>query len=133
MKEPVDHILRPCLPWRDVSAVTECGYDASKVKTISREEFVARLEEFGIQRTALFTCMNCSYAAKRWGSWEDDPRQALAREIDWENPRTRGRGTQLLDELKAIFGFIKAHPDEFKTLVEKIRWVNKKVTRNEQR
>jgi hypothetical protein len=31
MKEPVDHILRPALPWRgDEGAITECGYDANK-------------------------------------------------------------------------------------------------------
>mgnify|MGYP001599520162 CR=1 FL=1 len=37
MKEPVDHVLRPRLPWRSPSdpAITECGYDASKVKTIT--------------------------------------------------------------------------------------------------
>ena len=32
MKEPVDHILRPKLPWRTgEGAITECGYDAAKV------------------------------------------------------------------------------------------------------
>ncbi len=38
VKEPVDHILRPRLPWRDGSegAITECGYDATKVKTLTR-------------------------------------------------------------------------------------------------
>ena len=32
MKEPVDHILRPSLPWRsqDVPAITECGGDVCK-------------------------------------------------------------------------------------------------------
>lgn len=33
MKEPVDHILRPSLPWREASAMTECGLNAASVKT----------------------------------------------------------------------------------------------------
>ena len=53
MKEPVDHILRPRLPWRSESdpALTECGYNASSVKTLTREEFSARLKDWGQQRT----------------------------------------------------------------------------------
>lgn len=45
MKEPVDHIIRPRLPWRspDAPAVTECGYDALKVKSLTREEFFQRV------------------------------------------------------------------------------------------
>ena len=40
MKDPVDHILRSRLPWRgDEAAITECGYDASRVKTLTREEY----------------------------------------------------------------------------------------------
>ncbi len=54
MKEPVDHILRPKLPWRlDDCALTECGYEASEVKTITREELQARWKDYGEQRTAL--------------------------------------------------------------------------------
>lgn len=86
MKEPVDHILRPSLPWRanGDAAITECGYDASKVKVLTRPEFFQRLKDMGRQRTALLTCMTCSDAAGRWKSWEDDPRQAIEREITWE-------------------------------------------------
>ena len=129
MKEPVDHILRPCLPWREASIVTECGYNATNVKTISREEFLVRLKEYGKQRTAMVTCMTCSNTAGRWGTWDDDPRQAIEREVSWENPRIRGRGTALLDELKAIAEIIDLHPEEFKRLLEKVRWVNKKNAR----
>lgn len=45
MKEPVDHILRPSLPWRasNEGAITECGFDASKVKPLTRAEFFQRL------------------------------------------------------------------------------------------
>ena len=89
MKEPVDHIVRPQLPWRTGdSAITECGYDASKVKVINREELKTRLKDMGQQRTALLTCMTCVETATRWVEWDEDPRQALEREIQWEH---RGR------------------------------------------
>ena len=86
MKEPVDHILRPRLPWRpaDEAPITECGYDATKVTTLSRGEFFQRERDLGKQRTAMLTCMTCSDTARRWGTWEDDPRLAMQREIEWE-------------------------------------------------
>lgn len=119
MKEPVDHILRPSLPWRrGEDAITECGYAAEKVKTVTREEFFARLKELGQQRTALLTCMTCSDTARRHSTWEDDPRQAMRREIDWEagqwGYRSRAdRGERLHDELIAIAALIEEHRDEF--------------------
>lgn len=49
MKEPVDHIERPRLPWRSESeaTLTECGFNAVKVKTLTRSEFFRRLKESG--------------------------------------------------------------------------------------
>jgi hypothetical protein len=136
MKEPVDHIIRPLLPWRTIEgAITECGYDASKVKTITRQEFKDRLKELGQQRTAMLTCMTCSDTVRRWCTWEDDPRGAIGREVEWEHGgyyyRTRDdRGTRLKDELVAIASLIEAHKDEFEQFVESIarrrEWLEKK-------
>src|SRR5690349_10474914 len=110
MKEPVDHIERPSLPWRENGTVTECGYDASKVKTLTREEFFSREKELGQQRTAMLTCMTCMNTAKRWGRWADDPRLALQREIEWEVRWSREqRGQRLKDELLAMAALIEAH------------------------
>lgn len=122
MKEPVDHILRPRLPWRspDEPAVTECGYDASKVKTLTRDEFFARLGDYGQQRTAVLTCMTCMETARRWPTWDEDPRKALEREITWEI-RWRERGQRLRDELAAIERLVEAHKDEFAALLEEER------------
>lgn len=140
MKEPVDHILRPCLPWRvgDESAITECGYDASKVKTLTRAEFFQRLKDFGRQRTAMLMCMTCSDTAGRWGTWDDDPRRAMEREITWEwggGYRARNdRGERLKDELLAIAALIEAHREEFADLVtavvQKREWLAKKAAFN---
>src|SRR4051812_26334594 len=116
MKEPVDHILRPSLPWRQESAISECGYDASKVKALTRTEYFQRLKDLGQQRTAMLTCMTCAQTAGRYGTWEDDPRAALHREIEWEG---RGRwshperGQLLRDELLAVADLIAAHREEF--------------------
>lgn len=135
MKEPVDHILRPTLPWRPEGGITECGYDASKVKTLTRKEFLDRLKTMGQQRTAILTCMTCSDTARRWGTWDDDPRLALHREIEWERGgyyfRARtDRGERLRDELLAIAGLIESHPDEFeaaiKTLEDRRAWNGRK-------
>ncbi len=135
MKEPVDHILRPGLPWRPVASLTECGYDASKVKTLTRPEFFQRLKDMGQQRTALLTCMTCSDTARRWKSWEDDPRQAMEREITWEyggGYRAReDRGERLKDELIAIATLVEAHRSEFEATIaaneQRREWLEKKA------
>jgi hypothetical protein len=134
MKDPVDHIFRPSLPWRCV-AITECGYDASKVKTITRDEFFQREKELGKQRAAMLTCMTCSQTALRWKTWDDDPRQAMQRELEWElvgaRYRRNDRGQKLKDELMAIASLIEAHRDEFDEFVSNIEqrrvWLEKKA------
>lgn len=122
MREPVDHILRPQMPWRTDAGITECGFDASKVATLTRDQFFARLKDFGKQRTAMVTCMTCSDTATRWGTWEDDPRRAMEREIQWETAwRRSDRGEQLRDELVAIAMLIDAHREEFDAHIELIQ------------
>lgn len=117
MKEPVDHILRPQLPWREDPGMTECGYDAVKVSTLTRNQYAARLRDMGQQRCAMVTCMTCTSTYQRWAPWEDDPRRALGREIEWEvgayYSRSLRRGLRLRDELEAIAALIGAHRDEF--------------------
>ena len=137
MKEPVDHIIRPRLPWRPAgeAEITECGYDAAKVKALTRPEFFQRLKDLGQQRTAMLTCMTCSDTAKRWGAWEDDPRQAIDRDITWERgagyrPRT-DRGDRLKQELVAIAALVEAHRDEFEAIMtanaQRQEWLEKKA------
>jgi hypothetical protein len=137
MKEPVDHIARPNLPWRDPAGMTECGHDAAKVPTITREQYLQRLKDMGQQRTAMFTCMTCATTAGRWSDWEADPRQALGREIDWERGsgyRSRtDRGQQLKDELVAIAALIEKHRDEFDAIIsengQRREWLERKAAK----
>lgn len=133
MKEPVDHIVRPRLPWRSPTepAITECGYDASKVPSVTREAYFQRRKELGQQRAALLTCMTCLQTAERWEAWDTDPRRAVEREIAWEcGWRGAGRGERLKDELLAIASLVAAHPDEFQSLLTQIQgrrqWVERK-------
>lgn len=133
MKEPVDHILRPQLPWRTGGGVTECGYDASKVQTLTRDEYFARLKDLGQQRCAMMTCMTCADTARRWGTWDDDPRKAVEREVQWECGWRRsdnGRGVRLRDELLALAALSEAHGDEFRAHIERLEqqraWIEKK-------
>lgn len=140
MKEPVDHILRPRLPWRplDEGPITECGYDATKIKTVTRTEYFKREKDLGKQRNAMLTCMTCADAARRWGAWEDDPRLAMQREIEWERKSPYwskyvedDRGVRLKDELLAIASLIDSHRDEFFAAVAEIEqrraWNEKKA------
>jgi len=122
VKEPVDHIIRPLLPWRrSDTAITECGYNARSVQSITRDEFFRRIKDLGQQRTAMMTCMTCAETAARWGTWDDDPRRALDREIAWEYrsgyPGRTDRGNRLKDELLAVETLIAAHREEFDSLV----------------
>lgn len=143
MKEPVDHILRPRLPWRspDAPAITECGHDAAGVRTITRDEFFQRQNDLGKQRTAMLTCMTCSGTVQRWGTWEDDPRLAIGREVEWERSgpyyargeaRARNeRGQLLKDELLAIAALIEAHREEFDAHIaeteQRREWLERKA------
>jgi len=89
----------------------------------------------------MLTCMTCSDTAGRWGTWEDDPRRALEREIIWEwggGYRARqDRGERLKDELLAIAALIKAHRDEFDAAVTGIEqrreWLEKKSVLDQKR
>lgn len=134
MKEPVDHIIRAQLPWRDGSAaITECGYDASKVQALTREGYLARFKELGERRSAMLTCMTCSGVIRDHATWDEDPRSAIGREIAWEGRGrwvNKERGVRLRDELVAIASLIEAHKDEFLEAVSAIEqrrdWLEKK-------
>jgi hypothetical protein len=132
MKEPVDHIERPRLPWRSPTepALTECGHDVAHVKTLSRAAYFQRLKDYGRQRTGLLTCMTCMTTAGRWPTWDEDPRQAVAREVSWECLWNGERGHRLRDELVAIAGLIERHRAEFDAMLTEIEarraWVERK-------
>lgn len=126
MKDPLDHILRPPLPWRADIKITECGHDGTIGSALTREGFFERLKDYGKARTAMTTCMTCMQTSHRWPTWAEDPRTALMREIVWEAAdHWSGIGTlshephghQLKDDLLAIEILISTHYDEFRKLL----------------
>lgn len=135
MKDPVDHILRPSLPWRDGPGMTECGLDASKTPTVTRAQYFERRKDLGQQRCAMMTCMTCSGTAERHPTWEEDPRGALHREIEWEGGNWRynrdRNGVRLRDELFAIASIVAEHRAAFDALVteseRRREWLEKKA------
>ena len=113
--EPLDHIVRPSVPWRTSEEfLTECGKEVREVRSITRDNFAVRLIEYGKTRTAMITCVTCYETASRWKAWEEDPVSALNREINWERKK---REVRLRGELFAIAKLIEKHKEEFETLV----------------
>lgn len=84
------------------------------------------------------TCMTCAQTAERHPTWDDDPRRAIEREVEWElrynKYRDVARGEQFKDELIAIASLIEAHREEFDKLVatngQRREWLEKKAALN---
>jgi len=127
--EPLAHVLRAALPWRDGPVLTECGKlpDAG-MPVLTVTEFAAKVKREGKQRSALLTCMTCwSTAATRQGvSWGADPVGVMAREVGWARTLMPGvirddpTARLFRDELLAIAELISRHREEFDGLVAEI-------------
>lgn len=109
---PLEHVIRPTLPWRDED-VTESGKQP-KEHAITRDEFIAKVHKQGKKRAAMTTCMTCFETAQRWPDWNANPIAVVAREVRgvtyWGQT---GQELPLRDELRAIALLIEAHPEEF--------------------
>jgi hypothetical protein len=113
---PLDHVLRPQLPWRPDARVTECGLDADAYPTITRDALIRRAREMGQQRTTVLTCVTCLQTAQNWPTWEQDPVRSLGRETK-NHWRSSTGPDPFRDELLAIAALIARHPDEFADLL----------------
>ena len=110
--EPLKHIRRPDLPWREAT-LTECGRPVTDVRAlIDRAEAIALVKKHGMQRAAFILCMTCASTANRWPEWHDDPYGALAREF-----MGAGRDPEMADYLTAIGMLVTAHHDEYVELL----------------
>jgi hypothetical protein len=110
--EPLKHIRRPALPWRD-APLTECGRPVGDVRAwIDRGEALAMVAKHGIRRAAFMICMTCMTTANQYPEWDDDPRGALAREF-----LGAARDQELGDHLRAIGLLVAAHRAEFDDLL----------------
>lgn len=118
----ITHIERPALPWRPEKA-TECGLDATRHPTWSREEAIAKSKELGRQRFAMFACMTCMSTANRHATWEHDPASCMIRHAErmtmrWGREDEPGEKRRFADELRAIAALIAAHREEFDAIVQ---------------
>jgi hypothetical protein len=125
-EEPLGHVLRAALPWRDRPPLTECGKTPGPgVPAMSLEQFAAKVKAQGKQRSALTTCMTCWETAGRHQatSWATSPVAVIAREASWA--RTWQPGVtrddpvaQLFrDELLALAELVSRHREEFDAVI----------------
>lgn len=113
MKDPVDHIVREPLPWREPE-VTHCGRSLAETKQVTtREQAWAMVRDLGKKRAAYALCMTCLETAHRNPTWEESPMGRLRRDVAPLFPRDDG----LTLELRAIAILIEAHRAEFDELV----------------
>lgn len=121
------HIERPSLPWR-IEKMTECGLDADRHPTWTREESQSIAKKLGRQRFAMHCCMTCMSTAQHHARWEDDPASCMVRHASSMTLSAYGRirpnlaeeKRRFADELRAIALLIEAHRDEFDALVESL-------------
>ena len=123
--EPLEHVLRAALPWRDGPWLTECGkHPDAAMPVLSVAEFVAKVKAQGKQRSAMTTCMTCwgTAVAHSVASWDANPVGVMAREVSWARPwrgevRDDPSARLFRYELIAIAELISRHPDEFAGIV----------------
>ncbi len=131
--EPLAHVLRAAVPWRNGPVLTECGkLPDGTAPVLALEEFVARVKRDGKQRTSLHTCMTCWTTAAKYQavSWESSPVDVIAREVAWGRVSAWPMGTGgvsdkptahlFRDELLALAELVSRHREEFDGLVQSI-------------
>ena len=122
-EQPIDHIARPALPWRNPDR-TECGRLLTDVASVvDRSVIEAKIKRHGQQRAAFTTCMTCAQTSDRYRTWEVDPVEVMLRELDrsraWKwNPDPSDGTVRTVHELRAIAALIDAHRDEFDAYVD---------------
>lgn len=113
--EPMAHLPRPSLPWREGQPLAECGLRTEGLPLITRAEVLARVRRGGRQQAFRSVCATCWETANRWSDWEHDPLDAMAREV---SPVGGRRTPLILEELLALAELARAHPEEFQALVD---------------
>ena len=118
---PLDHLLRPALPWRQHPHLTECGKELDRVdpaRLITVAELQRRIRELGQKRAAYSTCITCSETAGRHRA--TDPVDVVMRELAalrWVRDRSQGqpweRRRLIATELEAVAALVAAHREEF--------------------
>lgn len=116
----IDHVQRGPLPWREAE-LTECGLPIADHPVITRDTYLARLREWGQERTRFTVCRTCAHTAGNYATWEQDPVSTIKREAErcgWF-PSRGDEGRDLFTrELRAFAALAEAHEEEFRGYVE---------------
>jgi hypothetical protein len=119
-KLSIDHVARGPLPWRGIE-LTECGLPVARHPVITYDSYIARLNEWGKQRTLFTVCRTCATTAANYKPWDEDPISVIRREAErcgWF-ARDDDEGRDLfVRELRALAALAAAHPEEFTGYVE---------------
>lgn len=120
-KLSIDHVARPPLPWRDLE-LTECGLPVTNHPVITRASYLARLSEWGQQRTSFTVCRTCANTASNYRTWDEDPVSAIQREAQrhgfFRPSHTDAPRDLFTRELRALAALAAAHRDEFAAYVD---------------
>lgn len=124
MSEPLKHLTRPPLPWRDAD-LTRCGRPVAELRddaVISFDGAKALIDRHGKQRAAFMLCMVCAQGGSPWTTWDNDPVARLFRELEsvggtysrfFRDPARAERRDKVAAELRVIALLIEQHRDEF--------------------
>ena len=116
--EPLTHIARPPLPWRD-SGLTICGKPVTQYAdglVVNIADARAAVRRLGKSRFAMTHCMTCANNADRWWTWEENPGARMAREIGYLG-MTKAEPI-IHTELRVMALLIERYRDEFDEMVE---------------
>jgi hypothetical protein len=120
MTEPLAHIARSVLPWRDpTDNDTECGKAVSEfAKVITWEAALALVKQHGQQRAMFLMCMTCIETTRRYGyrtavgqcTFDGEPTDRLSREFGKRREQTD-------KELRAMGELVRRYRPEFDDLL----------------
>ena len=119
-KLTIDHVERGALPWRPLE-LTECGLPIAGHPVITRDSYLARLREWGQERTRFTVCRTCANTARNYVPWSEDPVSSIKREAErcgWFRGAPADPVRDLFSrELRALAALAAEHEDEFRAYV----------------
>jgi len=117
-KRVIEHVQRPRIPWRKDEPLTECGLSVTGPHVLTRETFLRKLKEQGVQRAMLSTCYTCGETAQRHPDWNKSPSGCIDRETGGFGHREKSK--TLDRELRALAALVARHPEEFDELLRDV-------------
>lgn len=114
-KPDPEHVVRGnSFPWRaPEDGLTECGLDVVGRKVITKDDLNYKIRVQGKTRAAMTTCITCAQTASRYKPWEQDPVDAVRREVYG----MRRREERFKHELWALAALAAAHPEQFQAFL----------------